>query len=118
MMRDTRTTKDGLVGSVSLVWLAWTEWSVHHLERGRGRRGGEDDESNGKAGLKNAGPAWAAKQPTNLSFPILFSPLFPSLSPPSRIYFSLIVESDDVTDASRQKTMIKCPHRDSMSCES
>lgn len=33
-MGDTRTAKDGFVGSGSLVWLAWTEWSVHHLERG------------------------------------------------------------------------------------
>jgi hypothetical protein len=89
MMGDTRTAKDGFVGSGSLIRLAWTEWSVHHLEREGGREGGrgEDDESNGKTGLKNAGPAWAAKQATkhhpNLSFPNLFSRLSPSLSPSS-----------------------------------
>jgi hypothetical protein len=39
MMGDTRTAKDGFVGSGSLIRLAWTEWSVHHLEREGGREG-------------------------------------------------------------------------------
>jgi hypothetical protein len=46
MMGDTRTAKDGFVGSCSLVRLAWTEWSVHHLELERRRR------ERGKASLK------------------------------------------------------------------
>ena len=73
MMGDTRTAKDGFVGSGSLVRLAWTEWSVHHLERGEGGGEDEDDESNGEAGLKNAGPAWAAKQATTKPAELIFS---------------------------------------------
>jgi hypothetical protein len=64
----------------------------------------EDDESNSKTGLKNAGPAWAAKQATH-STTYLF--LFYSLAlSPSPHAVSLFSHRDDAADAPRQKRFI------------